>query len=121
MAKQKDPPDVLTEPMTEPDVRENIAANRGRLVVRLALPLHTIACSSDNTTLDGLNDVVEDLILADGFNFLEDIGYAVVGFVPPDRDNGQVIVEVTARVEFTTAEDFDLDSDEEDEDEEDEE
>jgi hypothetical protein len=69
----------------------------GRLKITIGLPLGRIACSSDNETYDGLNDVVDEILGApDGIDgILLDITYDPVGVVPGGGDEeGLVLVEV---------------------------
>lgn len=73
----------------------------GRLTVEVRLPFGLVACSSDDGSYDGLNDIVEEMILEEGC--LSDICYEVVGHLPPDgeENTGYVVVKVDAEVDLT--------------------
>lgn len=101
MTPTTDAPRVLDRPLTRAEVRDRLTAEN-RLIVVLALPLGQIACSSEDGTYGGLNDLVEGLIFApDNWMGFSDISYKAVGFRPATQteSTGDVLVEVTAEVD----------------------
>lgn len=87
----KDTMQPLTQPLTKAQVRDNAEANDGKLVVVIALEFGQIACSSDDNTYDGLNDIADEEILGFGGGSLLDLSYRPVGV-----QDTKVLVEVTA-------------------------
>lgn len=92
---------ILEEPLSPAELLDNTRRNRGRVRVTLALAFDQIACSSRDGTIEGMNDLAEELILGpDPPGVLADLTYAFVGFDPggPAGD-GLALVEVNAEYE----------------------
>jgi hypothetical protein len=83
-------PNHLAEPLTSEQLKARVDSD-GRLKVVFACDLSELACSSNDGTQDGLNDIVDARVWA-GFPCLSDICYRAVGVTP----NGRVLVLIDA-------------------------
>jgi hypothetical protein len=76
---------------TAAEIRARIDGD-GTLRITLGLPFGELACSSDDSTYDGLNNLVDELLAA-ADNTLSGISYRAAG-VLPEGPEGLVLVEV---------------------------
>lgn len=77
--------------------------SKGVFRCRLLVELNDII----GTDIDAFNDMIEDRVIGEDGVYLTDIGYAVVGHRPPESTelsttNGEVLIEVTAVLDWTT-------------------
>lgn len=64
------------------------------LTIVIGMTIGEVACSSEDGTLDGLNEVVDE-ILSEADGTLSDVSYDAVGIVPRLDDGNLVLIEVT--------------------------
>lgn len=83
---------LLTEPLTKSRLRE-IADSDGLIEVMVSIGLVRLACSSEDGTLDGLNNIVDEMICPDAVEGLAELEYTVAGV---DLDCNEVLILVTA-------------------------
>lgn len=81
----------IDAPLTKQEIRQNVKEHDGNLVVIIAVELERIACSSEDGTLDGLNEIADEEILGVGGGCLMDLSFKPVGV-----DGDKVLIEVTA-------------------------
>ncbi len=77
-------------PLSEKDVKDHTNAE-GRLVFRFQIGLYELACSSDDGTIEGLNQIVDELM--PGGVIIGDINYR-----PVHVDGDLIVTEVDADV-----------------------
>lgn len=95
-------------PLTKEEIRQNAQEHDGEIVVIIAVELERIACSSEDGTLEGLNDIADEEILGVGGGCLMDLAYKPVGV-----DGDKVLIEVTADPSQVLDEEEDTDPTEE--------
>lgn len=101
--KSGDTPPILRQPMDRKELREKFPD--GTICVVISVPLGQLICSSNDGTMDGFNDIVDDEILGFGnARSLSDLRFKPVGI---EGDN--VLVQVTADCSDLLGEDEDED------------